>query len=41
MQIIDEREMQKNKTKRDKKRTSETVAMVKEWELNDFAVCLS
>ena len=29
MQIIDEREMQK-KTKRDKKRTSETVAMVKE-----------
>ena len=31
----------KKKTKRDKKRTSETVAMVKEWELNDFAVRLS
>ena len=29
MQIIDEREMQKKK-QRDKKRTSETVAMVKE-----------
>ena len=42
MKIINERETQtKKKTKKRQKRAMGTKAIVKEWELNDFVVCLS
>ena len=41
MKIIDDRETEKNKNKKDRKEQVGTEAVVKGWELNDFVVHLS
>ena len=38
MKIIDKRETKKNQTNKDRKEQGGTEAIVKGWELNDFAV---
>ena len=41
MKIIDDRETEKNKNKKDRKEQVGTEAVVKGWALNDFVVHLS
>ena len=41
MKIIDDRETEKKKNKKDRKEQVGTEAVVKGWELNDFVVHLS